>query len=427
MKCHSRRPVSIDVGVILLFVIFFLNINYVFPQGVGINETAESPDPSAMLDVKSLDKGILVPRMTLEQRDLIGSPAQGLLIYQTDGEAGYYYFKGVAWTRIGEASEIVTYWQSTGDDIYFQAGKVGIGTNSPETELEVSGIMRLTPSEIPAVCTPGLQGSVYYDSFLDEVCFCNGQNWMQMDGGGICRCPDLDGDGRDICDPGSPYDWDGYPADCDDTDPDIYPGATEICDNKDNDCDGETDEAPAGQTWYRDQDLDGWGNDNNTMFACTPDAGYVSVGGDCDDNDFNINPGMTETCNGVDDDCDQEVDEESCPDYPNGYTTCDGSTGSCFYNCLSGWLDCNGYLVDGCEYMLPAIQYQDTDGDGYGNPLISQQAYDCPVPGWSDNNLDCDDTDPDVNPGETEICGDTIDNDCDGLTDAEDPDCIDSK
>jgi len=61
---------------------------------VGINTDASNPDGSAMLDVKSTEKGMLPPRMTKTQRDAIGSPAIGLIIYQTDNTPGYYYYSG---------------------------------------------------------------------------------------------------------------------------------------------------------------------------------------------------------------------------------------------------------------------------------------------------------------------------------------------
>jgi len=60
-------------------------------QSVGINADGSQPNSSAMLDVKSTDKGFLAPRMTAAQRGGITSPATGLLVYQTDGTSGYYY------------------------------------------------------------------------------------------------------------------------------------------------------------------------------------------------------------------------------------------------------------------------------------------------------------------------------------------------
>ena len=68
---------------------------------VSINTDASGPAASAMLDVKSSTKGILLPRMTQAQRNAISSPAAGLLLYQTDGNAGFYYYSGSAWLYLG--------------------------------------------------------------------------------------------------------------------------------------------------------------------------------------------------------------------------------------------------------------------------------------------------------------------------------------
>jgi hypothetical protein len=67
--------------------------------GVGVNTDGSSPDASSILDVKSSDKGILIPRMTAAQRGAIASPATGLMVYQTDATAGFYYYNGTAWVQ----------------------------------------------------------------------------------------------------------------------------------------------------------------------------------------------------------------------------------------------------------------------------------------------------------------------------------------
>ena len=91
-----------------------------FAQSVGINNDGSSPAGSAMLDVSSTNKGLLAPRMTAVQKAAIASPATGLLIYQTDGTAGYYYNSGTPaspfWTQVGTASGS-TQWTTTGSDI----------------------------------------------------------------------------------------------------------------------------------------------------------------------------------------------------------------------------------------------------------------------------------------------------------------------
>jgi hypothetical protein len=72
-------------------------------QGVGVGTT--TPDSSAALEIKASDKGLLPPRLTGAQRAAIPSPATGLLVYQTDGQAGYYYFSGAAWLNLGTGAQ----------------------------------------------------------------------------------------------------------------------------------------------------------------------------------------------------------------------------------------------------------------------------------------------------------------------------------
>jgi hypothetical protein len=77
-------------------------------QGVKIGDNANVADPSAMLDVESVNKGVLHPRMTESQRDAIASPATGLLIFQTDVTQGFYYWTGGCWQMIGDATPCVS-------------------------------------------------------------------------------------------------------------------------------------------------------------------------------------------------------------------------------------------------------------------------------------------------------------------------------
>jgi len=70
---------------------------------VGIGTT--NPNTSAALDITSTTKGLLIPRMTKTQRDAISSPATGLMIYQTDGTVGFYYYNGSSWSEVGAAEK----------------------------------------------------------------------------------------------------------------------------------------------------------------------------------------------------------------------------------------------------------------------------------------------------------------------------------
>ncbi len=112
-----------------------------FAQGVAINSDNSAPDPSAMLDVKSTTKGLLPPKMTQAQRNAIVSPATGLTIFQTDAGPGLYYNAGTpaipAWSMAGSNT---SQWQTIGSDIYYNLGKVGIGTSTPDASLAVANI-----------------------------------------------------------------------------------------------------------------------------------------------------------------------------------------------------------------------------------------------------------------------------------------------
>ena len=170
--------------------------------------------------------------------------------------------------------------------------------------------------------------------------------------------------------------------DCDDVDSDIHPTALEFCDTIDNDCDGDTDEEGAvdGLVWYEDGDEDTYGDENSTLVACTQPTGYVSDSSDCDDNSYLFYPGAPELCNGFDDNCDGNIDE-------------DGSTDA------TTW-------------------FADHDGDGFGNSSETLASCEQPI-GYTLNSTDCDDDDDDVYPGASEVC-DGEDNDCDDTIDESD-------
>ncbi len=111
-------------------------------------------------------------------------------------------------------------------------------------------------------------------------------------------------------------DNDGFFAneDCNDLDPNIFPGAQEICDNLDNNCDGQIDEDVVFLTYYEDRDSDGFGNPRRAKQICRPIPGLVSNALDCDDNNPSINPNGIDVCDGMDNNCDGIIDEDHAPD-----------------------------------------------------------------------------------------------------------------
>ena len=99
-------------------------------------------------------------------------------------------------------------------------------------------------------------------------------------------------------------------TDCNDNNASVHPGATEICNGIDDNCNGQIDEG-AGATYYADADGDGYGTSTSSVQACTAPAGYVSNNTDCNDANKNVHPGAPDICNGIDDNCNGVIDENA--------------------------------------------------------------------------------------------------------------------
>jgi hypothetical protein len=234
--------------------------------------------------------------------------------------------------------------------------------------------------------------------------------------------------------------------DCDDTDPLVNPAAEELCNLADDDCDGAVDEDAAdARTWYRDVDADGWGNTRRTRVACARPGGWIARSGDCNDADAGINPGATELCDGLDNDCDASVDEDAGDSlvwFADGDGDGFGRPGSDLRACASppghvgndGDCDdtdslvfpgapetCNG-ADDDCDGAIDEdpvdgrVIYADRDADGFGDDATARAVCERPGPGFVGRGGDCDDLDRTAFPGAPETC-DGNDDDCDGLQD----------
>jgi MYXO-CTERM domain-containing protein len=243
----------------------------------------------------------------------------------------------------------------------------------------------------------------------------------------------------------------GYVAvaqDCNDSDADINPAELEYCNGTDDNCDGSTDDSSAVDQsyWYPDADADSYGSSSGVVVACDLPRGYVSNSADCDDTNTNVNPGRTERCNGVDDDCDGLTDDPSASDATTWYVDGDGDG---YGNASAATVACNspsGHVADGddCDDGDAAISpagtercngtdddcdnatdensavdattwYLDRDGDGYGDATSPSPACSMPT-GYATLSTDCQDLDAAISPAGTEVCNGTDDN-CDGLTD----------
>ncbi len=216
-------------------------------------------------------------------------------------------------------------------------------------------------------CSPGAAGADERGCVEADSAPCAEGETCDEDADSCIACTDetdVDGDNHDSVACGG--------DDCDDTDPNRYPGNAEICDEDDHDedCDPET---------FGNRDIDADGSYDAECCNRAED-GRLNCGDDCDDSTFVRHPGQLEICDAIDNDCDGETDEDAreVPWYP------------------------------------------DEDGDGYGAETDEPTDSCAPVAEHSLKNTDCDDDDAARHPAQIDLC-DGIDNNCDGETDEDVP------
>lgn len=231
-------------------------------------------------------------------------------------------------------------------------------------------------------------------------------------------------------------------ADCNDTNANIRPTATEICNTIDDNCNGVINEGITFTTYYVDLDGDGFGNPNVSQSSCTPVAGYVISNTDCNDASSLIKPTAIEICNTVDDNCNGQINEglvfinyyidsdldgfgagtalSSCVALGNSYSTnnldCNNSNANIRPNaievCNSIDDNCNNLIDDGLTFVN---FYIDSDGDGFGAGTATNTCAN-PGVGYVANNTDCNNANAAIRPNAIEICN-GVDDNCNTLID----------
>lgn len=314
-----------------------------------------------------------------------------------------------------------------------------------------------------------VQGCSEPDGFVSNGSDCNDREASAFPGG-VEVCDSIDNDCNGTTDEGigNEYlvdeDGDGFGSadntiiacelrdgltnldgDCDDTNVQLNPLATEVCDEIDNNCDGNIDEG-VQTTFYADADGDGFGDDLTSIQACALIEGYTVISGDCDDADTLVYNGAMETCDGKDNNCDGTTDEDTAMGAPlwyedgdeDGFGNANSTTNAC--NQPNGYVsdstDCNdnndsispsmveqcNSVDDNCDGNIDEdgasdapVWYEDGDEDGFGDP--NSTLYACSQPsGYVADNTDCNDNNEDTSPVGVEICNNKDDN-CDGQID----------
>ena len=257
-----------------------------------------------------------------------------------------------------------------------------------DAQADSSGV--LFPRTDTSTILEPVEGLMIYDTVMDAYVFYNGLRWQSVLSTTfqfwyVDRDEDGYGDPYSaVYAPEAPTHYVSNDLDCDDNNAAINPDADEICDGIDNDCNGMIDDgAPGDIVFYPDTDMDGYGDINDPgIMSCTAPVGHVDNNWDCNDGDPAINPDAQEICNGIDDDCDADVDDNDE------------------------------------SLVSETLYYIDSDLDGYGDKNDMSPVFGCSQPvGRSDNNLDCDDNNPNINPEADEVCSNEIDDNCNMQTD----------
>ena len=336
---------------------------------VSINSAGNQPDNNAMLDIQSTSKGVLIPRMTTANRLAIagGSPTEAMLVYDSDTKS-FWYYDGNVWDElITNGSWAYYYLDSDGDN--FGNIVAAVYTNNPLPDYVTDN------TDCDDTDANILPGGIEVCNGIDDDC-----DGMIDEGVTTTFYLDFDNDGFgdnnatiQACSAPAGYVLDN--TDCDDTSPTTYPGAMELCNGIDDDCDMMVDEGVL-LTFYLDSDSDNYGDINFPTMDCSAPPGYVDNNLDCNDGDANINPEANEDCNGIDDDCNGMTDDNLMPPLnPLQSGVCSGSVMIC--TGVGGWVEdyagvagyeadeitCDG-LDNDCDGMVDEMTLTDPNNCG---------------------------------------------------------------
>ena len=172
---NNQKHLNMKTFVTLFIIGILMASNTVYSQ-VAVNTDGSDPDASAMLDVQSTEKGMLVPRMTESERDAISDPANGLLIFCTD-DNNFYMNKGS--TDIPDWQVMSSQWVNNDSKIYFDGGNVGIGNSNPGIKLQVQGKIGAawgSTNNPSFVFGTGTEGSGFSSPASNEIAVINSGN-----------------------------------------------------------------------------------------------------------------------------------------------------------------------------------------------------------------------------------------------------------
>ena len=153
--------------LLLSALLFLLLCQHSYTQSLAINTDGSSANASALLDVKSTLKGILIPRMTTIQKNAIVAPANGLIVYDTDLNQ-FYFYNGTTWTPIAFGANASNFWTLSGGNIYNNTGtNVGIGAIAPLAKLTVEGTDDAGPQDLFKLSKSNYGSTIFSQYYAD--------------------------------------------------------------------------------------------------------------------------------------------------------------------------------------------------------------------------------------------------------------------